>query len=321
VNETMLLPSTRNVFGFSKILRYYRQLAEDGTSPFQTPQIVVSYHPEVLYRDELLFQFLAIPEKDSGTIDYLCHVRFEDISGQGVFSSSTRNTVLDQQHDALCEVRFDTTDLFNMKGDKFIPEILSPVVSVECVDRVTNKRKAVYQNLRLAPIILRYNKLRHLSANAIDLAHVAADTELGLKFSQQPSSVLNASVGELAQVEATASGKEQLRRITLSESRMASGAFRLDDAKGNRSDGKICVFLRIRCEDEFNYTLNVDGDIIERYCSNYKSKENTVTINASSFTTKSFPNGKGKGKWGAMQNSIGKPVFRILADPAAKIKL
>jgi hypothetical protein len=309
----MLLPSTRSPFGFSEIIRYYRQLAEDGTSPFAEPKTVVSYDPEVLYGDELYFQFASLPEKNAFASDYICQVRLEDLEGKEVATLTTRHEVPGERQDALSEIRFDTKGLIGKA------EVLSPVVDVWRVGRIGNERQALFQNLRLPPVILRYNKAQFITSYAIALDKVAPDCELSF---ENPA-LVKAQTGSLLQLKAIVKGKEPLRRLSLAESRLNRGAFRLEDADASYAKTLESSFLRIRCENEISYKISLsEGTIAERFANHWDPARTTVKINAPSCESKSFPvGGKGSGRYGSLQDSIGKPNFRIQAPASAKISL
>ncbi len=316
VNETMLLPSTRSPFGFSEIIAYYHQLAIDGKSPFDAPKAVVSYDPEAMYGDELFFQFVNIPEKDAYSSDYICQVRLENLDGSTAACLTARSTVPDERHDALAEVRFDTKTLAGKS------EVLSPVVDVIRAGRLGNERLPVFQSLRLPPVTLRYNKVQFFSSYAIALDRVAPDLSIGLDAPEAKNSFLKARTGDLVQLAATVKGSEKLRRLTLAESRLSRGAFRADDTASALGEGKANAFLRIRCDRDFNYKLSLeDGKIIERYANHWDAPRTITKLNAPSCASNAFPHGRGQGKWGSMQDSLGKPVFRIVASQDSKIWL
>ena len=316
VNETMLLPSTRSVFGFSEIIRYYHQIATDGKSPFEEPKVIVSYDPEVMYGDELYFQFLNIPEKDALSSDYICQVRLENLDGSEAATLTTRASVSDERHDALAEVRMDT------KGFIGKTEILSPVVDVTRVGRVGNERQPLFKGLRLPPIVFRYNKVQFFTSYAIALDRIAPDSSITLETANAKDSLLKAPTGDIAVMKATVKGTEKLRRLTLAESRLTRGAFRADDTESAVGEGKVNAFLRIRCQNDFTYKISLsDGVISERYACHWDIPRTITKINAPSFESKAFPHGKGEGKWSSMQDAIGKPVFRLVASPDAKVSL
>jgi hypothetical protein len=327
VTETAVLPSTRSPFGFSRLIRYYRQLAEDGTSPFDAPKTVVSYDSEVLYGDELYFQFLNLPEKNAYSSDYLCKVRLENLDGGEVATLTTRASVPDQRTDALTEARFDTTALIGKA------EILSPVVSVYRLSRESNERMTVYADLRLPPITLRYNKLQFYTPYAIALDRVAPDGALSLAADGQRDGLRRAATGDLITFRAATKLDTKLRRLTLAESRRTCGTFREDDTPAALGDKNAHLFLRVRTEEDFGYRLALSGGkILERFISHYTVFE-PKKIDSPVYEYKSgAPGSEGKpfkpyprvksqkSEWYGLRFRTG-PAYRLEAPLAAKVSI
>ena len=313
VNETMLLPSTRSPFGFSKIIRYYHELALTGKSPFDTPQFIVAYDPETLYGDELYVQLLAIPEKNAYSSNYLFQVSLENEKGEESASLTMRGSVPDERTDLLAETRLDTTSLIGKA------ETLSPVVSVYRVDAATNERQLLHAKLRLAPVTLRYNKIQFFTSYAIDLAHVAPDAALTLRVDGSLSPTTAVPSGGILPLTATFQGVEGLRRLSLAENRLTRGAFRPDDTVAEIGPGMVRAFLRVRCDRDITYSLNVaNGTISERYTNHWDSTRLLTKIATASCESKAFPLGKPTDN---MPDAIGKPVFRVTATPDSAITL
>lgn len=315
VNETMLLPSTRSPFGFSAIMRYYHQLAVDRRSPFASPQVVVSYEPEVMYGDELTFQALYLPERDAASLDYLCQVRFEDLDGSEAAALTLRSTVPGEQQDALAEGRLDTTAFAGRV------EALSPVVDIVQVDRITNERRPLHSGLRLPPVILRYNKVQFFTPYAIALDRVAADETLTLAWTGSQAPQQRVRTGTLPALTANVAGPEPLRRLALAESRLTRGAFRAEDQARDKN-GVVEAFLRVRSDRNPTFTVTLSkGQIVERYADHWDTPRVWAKVDAASAESAAFPHGQGRPPWGALQDAIGKPVFRLLAPPDSHITL
>ena len=318
MNETLLLPSTRSPFGFAEILKYYHQLATDGASPFESPKTVVAYDPEVMYGDELYFQFLNIPEKGAITSDYIYHVRLEDVNGVEVASVAARSTVQDERHDSLVEARLDTTQFANRV------EILSPVVDVYRADRVGNERKLVHENLRLPPVILRYNKIQFFTSYVIALDRIAPDGAITLEGAKGSSRTINAVTGELLPLKATVKGDEGLRRLTLAESRLACGAFRADDAVKEMPEGKLRAFIRLRSERNFEFNLKIsEGGVLERYAIHWNSLMVLKKYAQGDCVSAAFPykDPKDTSSRMSLQDMNGVPTFRVDASKDSVISV
>jgi hypothetical protein len=64
-NETLSVPSSRNIWGYNAMIRYFHELIAVGKSPYKTPQFVVAYPVECLYGDKLDFQVVEMPATDT----------------------------------------------------------------------------------------------------------------------------------------------------------------------------------------------------------------------------------------------------------------
>jgi hypothetical protein len=319
INETAMLPSSRSPFGFSRVIRYYRQLAEDGTSPFAAPTAVVAYDPEVLYGEQLSFQFLNLPEKHAFSSDYLCTVRLENLDGSEVTTLTTRVGVPDERTDALTEARFDTTPLIGKA------EVLSPVVSVTRVGSENNERKPVFTNLRLPPIALRSNKLRYYTPYAIALDCVAPDGAVTLAADGQQAGLRRATTGDVVAFRAQTKLDTPLRRLSLAESRLTCGTFRDDDTAAALGERNVHLFLRVRCEYPFTYGMALsEGRIRDCFTHDYLGRipRMTVRIEAPTFEGNSFPHGRpDAAEWHGIHFGNNKPVYRLEAPLDAKVSL
>ena len=308
--ESLLVPWTRNPFGFNEVIRYYRQLAEDGRSPFSSPKTVVSYEPEVILGDELFFQFLHLPERGAPSCDYICQVRLEGLDGKEVAALSARSTVQGEGADTLSEVRFDTMSL--PAGT----EILSPVVTVLKANRITNERELVYKELRLPPLVLRHNRINDPLPYAIALDHVAPDLSLSLKLKDAPGAFHKLPSGSLQSLVAEVNGAEGLRKLGLGEGQGTLGLFRQDD------DGTK-AFLKVKADAEFKYNLKLSsGTMLERFVWHWDPMRTVTAVNAPSFESSTFPNGEVQaGLDGWWHVGIAGAAYRVAADPDAKITL
>jgi hypothetical protein len=312
VNETMLLPSTRSPFGMSEVIRFWRGLAEDGRSPFDTARVVVAYDPEVLYGDELPFQAVVMPERGALSADYQVRVRFEDEHGVEVAASSLRLAVPDERTDAVGEARLDTTAFAGWV------EVLSPVVEVLRYDLGTSKRQVLHQRLRLPPITLRANKVQFFTSYVVALSRVAPD--LAVELTAAGSRTLAAPAGAVLPLRIAHRGSEPLRRLTLAESRLSRGAVRADDTAEGLA-GRQRGFLRLRSERALPVTVRIaDGVLHERTAHHWDLKRMVVPVGAAEWTGLSLPLAKpGEGPWHGMQNAIGALVLRASWGAAGRL--
>ncbi|MCK6487417.1 MAG: hypothetical protein L6R48_03585 [Planctomycetes bacterium] len=315
VNETMLLPSTRSPWGFSTVLRFWRGVAEDGRSPFATPQVVVAYDAEALYGDELAFQVVVMPERGALSGDYLVRVRLLDQHGGEAATLSTRLAVPDDTADAVTELRLDTTPLLGRA------EVLSPLVEVLRVDPVSGVSRILHQRLRLAPITLRANQLRFLTAYAIALDRVEPELELGLA-----ADAVDAPAGALLPLRFNHRGPTPLRRLMLAEGRLARGAVRADDTPAAIGPGRVRVFLRLRSERCLAVAVTLDDGVIHERHANHWRVEAVVephqAVEAAGWQGLTYPHlAPGEAPPNGMQDGLGQAVLRCTAAAGSAVQV
>ncbi len=265
VNETMLLPSSRNVWGANEIIRFYHDLAATGRSTFAEPKFVVSYPPEALLGDQLFFQCLLLPERDCRSNDFAVNVEFRNLAGQvacrgGFLLNGNGGTA-----DDLGEFRIDTSD-FPVED-----MVLQPYVSIRRIDKTSGESRQIYNKLRLAPMRIRANKLHYFNPYSIALDHV-----------------VNAPDFELARLEGPGARFERLAceipgaytRVTLQESSLPRGAFRAED----KATGTDRYYLRLLAVGaEISATLSVkDGTILDSSFNHWNLDRAFETVAAKS---------------------------------------
>lgn len=226
VNETMLMPSSRNVWGLNDMIRYYHGLAENGKSPFPSPRFLLSYEPEVLLGEQGFFQFLVIPETDTLSGDYRANVSLRDLNGKEISAFSLLAQIDGESRDSFNEYRFDTTFLNT-------PEmVLIPYVTVTQIDKSSGASRKLYNSVRLAPIRVRCNRLSYFVPYTISLNHINPSSSLKLSWENAPSPVLVSETGKLPNLKLDIRGDKEFRRVNFAESSLHIGAVRPSDAKG-----------------------------------------------------------------------------------------
>lgn len=234
VNETMLMPSSRNVWGLNDMIRYYHGIAENGKSPFASPRFVVSYEPEVLLGEQGFFQFLVLPETAPVSCDYRANVSLRDLNGKEVFAFSILAQIDGENRDSFHENRFDTTWLST-------PEmVFVPCLTVTQIDKSSGASRRLYDSVRLPPIRVRYNRLSYFVPYTISLNHVNPAGKLELAWKDNPSAVAETETGKLLNLKLNVNGDKEFRRVNLSESSLPIGAMRPSDVTGK----KLKYFIR-----------------------------------------------------------------------------
>lgn len=249
VNETMLLPSSRNVWGLNDLIAFYRSLAEYGTTPFEEPRFVVSYEPEVLMGDQGYFQFLALPGKAGRSADYTLTVSLRDPSGREIHSFGLLNQLDGAAEDALAENRFETAD-WPAGG-----LVVTPYLTLYERDKLSGESRMLYEELRLAPIRIRYNQIHYFTPYTVSLAHVNPAARLELAWEGGKSPERPSPAGTLENLRLRTSGDARFRRVNLAESCLGLGAFRADDTAAKPPH----LFLRLAADPAIRGTLTVDG--------------------------------------------------------------
>ncbi|HEY3331862.1 MAG TPA: LamG-like jellyroll fold domain-containing protein [Capsulimonadaceae bacterium] len=301
MNETLLMPSSRNVFGYSEVLRYYHELAATGRSPFDAPKFVVSYQEDVLLGDQAFFQCLVIPERGAVSSDYVVTFRFEDITGREVSSLAGRMWTSREDDDKLIDLRLDTTHL------PLATNVLTPYVSVRRIDHSSGESQVVYDNLRLAPVRIRFNNVFFPVPVSIALDHIASDSDVALIV--QPNTAFKGA--RLATASAVLIGKEPLRKLVLAEGAASDGAFRADDTIADIPAGDIRVQVRVGLAPKVQCRMTIDGGKIEeRYTAHYDERATRKLVGG---PTLEYPS---QAMWGPQWN-----LFRITAKPTATLKL
>ncbi len=298
--ETMLMPSSRNPWGLNDLIYYYHSLAATGQSPFKTPHFVISYESEVLFGDQGFFQLLVLPEKDSLSCDYALNVDMKNIEGHKLLNFGNLVQIDGEIHDQLAETRYDTTAVH----DKYL--IMVPFVTIKQIDKSTGTSRVLYDNVRLAPIRIRYNKLHYHTPYTISLNHVDTAADLRLKWPNTMSPVINEKVGNLKNIELKVKSPNSFRRINLNNSNLSIGAFRADDLSGKQH----AYFIRMTTSQKIKSVLTVKNGLVESvYHPHWNLQKALSTC------------GKSKAYFDISNTNNLPTVARIMGTPESKITL
>lgn len=256
INETMLMPSTRNVYGYNVMLNYYHQLAQTGQSPYGHTKILIAAQPQVLRGEQLEIQALAIPAKDSLSLDYIVNVRLEDIHGNEVTTLSDRLYVENQQTDALAAMRWDTALL---PADV---NVVVPIVTVREVARDSQHSRLLFKDKQLQPIEVRYNKLQFASFQTWDMDHVDS-VEMSLQLAGQNTPEVTCTSRSLVDLIAEVKGSKTWRRLAIVQANTQLAGFRPDD-QADQTQKAYYLALRLPQETGCRVTIT-DGKLDYRY--------------------------------------------------------
>lgn len=253
VNETILMPSSRNVWGLNDMIRYYHGLAENGRSPFSVPRFLLSYEPEVLLGEQGFFQFLVLPEKDTLSSDYRANVSLRDLNGKEISAFSLLAQIDGESRDSFNEHRFDTTFLNP-------PEmVLVPHVTITQIDKSSGASRKLYNAVRLAPIRIRCNRLSYFVPYTISLNHINPSSSLKLSWENDSSPVLVSKTGELPNLKLEIRGDKEFRRVNFAESSLHIGAVRPSDTR----EKTLKYFIRFSVDTPVKAKFSVQNGTID----------------------------------------------------------
>lgn len=253
VNETILMPSNRNVWGLNDMIRYYHGLAENGRSPFSVPRFLLSYEPEVLLGEQGFFQFLVLPEKDTLSSDYRANVSLRDLNGKEISAFSLLAQIDGESRDSFNEHRFDTTFLNT-------PEmVLVPHVTITQIDKSSGASRKLYNAVRLAPIRIRCNRLSYFVPYTISLNHINPSSSLKLSWENDSSPVLVSKTGELPNLKLEIRGDKEFRRVNFAESSLHIGAVRPSDSR----EKTLKYFIRFSVDTPVKAKFSVQNGTID----------------------------------------------------------
>ncbi len=266
--ESLEIPSSRNIWGHNTILQYFHSLSETGKSPFKEPRVVVSYPVECLLGDSLFFQVLVLPERDA-TIEWRTKVKLKPFGSasttppielSGGAKESTSETL----------VELSTTSTGFMEG----VAALQPYVTIERKNKTDKTWKPLYQEIALPPITLRYNLVQYPVPYSIDLEKMAKPSAVSL--SVQDARPLTACTVKMVD------NGDPIQRLVLCEGTRSLGVFRpqITSPQANESapiDYRD-IFLKIEASREASLILSVRNGLIHDLYSPYPKLGESVKI-------------------------------------------
>ncbi len=246
-NESLLLPSSRNIWGYNTIVRYFQGLLESGFSPFSAPEVVVAYPVECLYGDTLDFQVLGLPAAGQ-PLSLRAKVEWLPVSGGSAFSEQQESSSKGNDGETFLTLNWDSS----LALGKY--DALQPRVTIEVKAQSSSEWKTLYDRVLLPPVRFSYNLVRFPSGYAINLDKVSTQSSLRLE-----------AVGSaLTRVSVTAATDTAIRRLHLNEGSRSLGIFRqpLGSVPGRLND----LFLRIESSANIPLELRLtDGVIRDLY--------------------------------------------------------
>ncbi|MGE9289602.1 MAG: hypothetical protein ACQKBT_01350, partial [Puniceicoccales bacterium] len=252
--ETMLIPSSRNVWGYNTIVKYWNGIAESGENPFSEDQIVVSYPADVLLGDEYYFQVLAIPAEDEDLqIRAVVELKPNDADHPMVYEIRAEGS---DGRPILSELRVDTSRWKDVRA-------VQPKVTIEKKVSTSPVWEPLFENTTLGMSLVHYNKVRFPVPNVINLAYVDLGAELKLELADN---------GPLELAKVSYSSKTPVRRMALMEGPQSLGMFRSEDlvdvAEENEFDYQG-IYLRLEASKSVPVTLTLEGGVIHDLYSPY----------------------------------------------------
>ncbi len=267
--ESLEIPSSRNIWGHNEILSFFHGVAGDGQSPFADSKVVVSYPVECMAGDQFFFQVLGLPARGKN-IEWRAQVALHPVGTAAAQGAIVLRSMSDGAADreSLLEMRWDTSGVVGR-----VPAV-QPVVSVDYRES-GGEWQPLYQNVALPPTRLRFNLIQYPVPYAIDLARISVEPKLAL--SVQPGGMLD-TVALTIDGDATA-----IRKVNLNDGTRSLGAFREPEAAGNFPLHDI--FVRIEASEDRPLTLAAEGGVIrDFYGVSGRLNDALKTVNAPAAT-------------------------------------
>jgi len=246
-NETLLAPSSRNVWGYNAVVKYFQGLLDKGESPFATPQVVVAYPAECLYGDKLDFQVLALPAA-SHSLRLRAKVEWQPVAGGAPIVLEGESATPGRDGETFLSLDWDSGGaLGKIDG-------LQPRVTVEAQDAEGGEWRRLYDRLLLPPTQLSYNLVQLPSGYAVNLARVSVHSALRLE----------STGGEITDFTVASAADSPIRRLHLSDGSRSLGVFR---ASGGADSSRLHdLFLRVETSANVPLQLTLsDGFIRDLY--------------------------------------------------------
>lgn len=246
-NETQLVPSSRNVWGYNTIIKYIREHTATRKSPFATPQAIVAYPVECIFGDRLNFQILGLPATGDGLALHV-KVVLTPVGGGEPILLESETSACPADGRIFTEMNWESGSALG-KFDAVQPRV---TVSVRSAD--TEAWRLLHDDLLLPPVRLSANLVRFPNGYAINLSKVSPDGSLGLAVSSDP----------IARVTVDAKAGAPIRRLHLQDGTRSLGVFR--DAERPSPELLRNLFIRLQSSAAIPLELTVSGGrVIDLY--------------------------------------------------------
>lgn len=273
--ESMLIPSSRNIWGYNTIVRYFRGIAEKGQSPFEEPEVVISYPVECLYGDKFFFQALAFPAAGSSLM-VKAKLELVPLGGGKPVLLSAEGQSTAEQPEVFMEKTWQT-------GGEATPDAFQPFITVEVRSHSFQPWKKLCDRMPLAVSRMRFNLVEFPVPYAINIRQIESQTTLALNLD-------NAS--PLSRVTVDVSGKEPLRRLVLTEGSLSLGCFRPARDPQRTPNTLQDVYVRLEASENIPLRLGVDkGQILDFYSPNPSATTSLQKVLRNSADFSAFPPG------------------------------
>jgi hypothetical protein len=239
-NETQLVPSSRNVWGYNTIIKYLREHTATGKSPFAAPQAIVAYPVECIFGDRLNFQVLGLPAAGQGLV-LRVKVVLTPVGGGDPIHLESETAACPADGRTLTEMNWESGSAIG-KFDAVQPRV---TVSVRAAD--TDEWRVLHDNLLLPPVRLSANLVRFPNGYAINLSKVSPDGSLGLAVSSD----------SIARVTVDAKAGSPIRRLHLQDGTRSLGVFR--DAEKPSPGLLRNLFIRLQTSAAIPMELSIAG--------------------------------------------------------------
>jgi hypothetical protein len=277
-HESLLIPSSRNVWGYNTVLKFLHGIAGTGDSPFAQPKFALCYPVDTALGDDFFVQLIAMPAQGERYLRVRATVEMEPVGGTaGPAPVIKLEDELEAGEPAVfMETRQPTS---GWRGT----DAFQPHVSVEIQQAPGGPWKSVYDRLPLLVTRLRYNIVQFPVAYAADLDHIAPGTELNLALTPE---------GDLYKARVETDTDAPIQRLVLMEGTLSLGAFRPQDAEAPAHFDHTDLFVRIDASEKVPLSLTLsDGVIADLFSPYWKLDEAVVPVNTPTAQFSSRPKG------------------------------
>lgn len=272
--ETMLIPTSRNVWGYNAIIRYLSHQAATGLSPFRDTKTVVSYPVECLYGDNYFFQILALPAAGEA-VELRATVRLQPAEGGAPILLQGSGTASANNPEVFIEKRVSTSDWTNYCG-------LQPFVTIDVRTLPSGSWRRLHEEVPLGVTRLRYNIINCPAPYAVDLDRIDTGSQAELSFT---------NTGPIQKAAVNITAGQPVRRLMLMEGTRNLGAFRNTDVVNGTWPYRN-LFLRCEASENLAVTLTAkNGWIHDIFNPHYDLGNTLQSVSGTSARFSAFPSG------------------------------